>query len=405
MRAEVNLGSHGSGSGGHIFLTGATGGVGGRILLEILRYTSLDCHCLVRAGGETQARDRLAWILKIYGMAEDEYGRCRGRIRPVPGDVALPRLGLDSETYDGLARTVGLVIHMAADINLVASYPKLHATNVGGTNQIIEFCLHGGCSLAHGSTYGVIGDRIYREGTVFGEDDLDIGQRFPESHYQRTKFEAEQAVRNAGSRGLRWIILRLGDVMGDSRTGAYPLDGTGPVGIYYDMFKTILETGIAPFSEDRVYITPVDYAARATLYLALNPAARGSTFHIVNADQNRFYQVFNVMVECGYALRMFPIGEYAQLFGKNRVWRQGKIYRSIFTRMMTGFPFLPGRVESARIGVEKAEGLLGPAGIVCPSPDYNLLATYLNFCIQAGYLPSPADQRPLAEIRENRMGN
>lgn len=367
--------------------------------MEILRYTAADCHCLVRAGEEDKAHKRIARILKIYGMEEDEYRRYRVRILPVLGDLTLEHFGLDSETYDVLARNMDLVIHMAADINLAASYGKLYPTNVEGTNRVIDFCLKSGCPLAHGSTYGVIGDRIYQRGYVFSEDELNIGQRFPESHYQRTKFEAEQEVHKADFQGLRWIILRFGDVMGDSRSGAYPLDGKRVIGIYYDMLKSILETGIAPFSEDRFYITPVDYAARATLYLALNPDAYRSTFHILDSKQSCFYRILNLLVECGYALRIVPVNEYAELFGKNRVWRQGKIYRSIFTRMMTGLPPLPGQVESARMCVRKTERLLSPAGIHCAPPDYNLMATYLNFCIQSGFLPSPADQRPLAEIR------
>jgi thioester reductase-like protein len=391
--------SHESGLARDIFLTGATGVVGGRILMEILRYTTSACHCLVRAGTPGEADERISRILRMYGMEEDEYRRHRSRVIPVPGDLTRDRFGLDSEAYDGLVQKASLVIHMAADINMVASYAKLRGTNIDGTDRIVEFCLQSGCPVVYGSTYGIIGNRIYERGYVFGEDELDMGQKFSESHYPRTKLEAEQQIRKAGSRGLRWIILRLGDVMGDSRSGAYPLDGKGMGGIYYDMLKTILETGIAPFSEDRFYITPVDYAARATLYLALNQDAYRSTFHILNADQHCFYYIVNLLVECGYAVRMFPVGEYAQLFGKNRVWREGNVYRSIFTRMMAGLPPLPGRVECARVSVSRAERLLSPASIHCAPLDYNLMATYLNFCIRSGYLPSPADQRPLAEIR------
>jgi len=382
-----------------IFLTGATGVVGGRILMEILRYTDAECQCLVRATDESRAQERIGRILETYGMEEHEYQERRGRIHPVLGDITLDRFGLNRDIYDGLARKAGLVIHMAADTNLLASYSKLHPTNVKGTEHIIEFCLQSGCPLAHGSTYGVIGDKVYRREYVFREEELYIGQRFPESHYSRTKFEAEQKVHEAGSRGLRWTILRYGDVMGDSRSGAYPLNGKGSIGLYYDIFKTIVETGIAPFLEDRLYITPVDFAARATLYLAMNPDAYRSTFHILNSEQRCFYHIINLLVECGYSLRVFPAVDYKQLFQKNRVWRSGKIYRSIFTRLVTGFPFLPNHVESALVSVHEAERLLLAAGIRCASPDYNLMATYLNFCIRSGYLPSPADQRPLAEIR------
>jgi thioester reductase-like protein len=388
-----------SGFTGNIFLTGATGVVGGRILMEILRYTAADCRCLVRAKDPMHADQRLAGILKIYGMPQQEYRTYQGRIHSVLGDIALPRFGLDKDPYDSLERNVSLVIHMAADLNLVSSYPKLYRTNVEGTDHVIEFCLQSGCLLVYGSTYGVLGDKIYQRGYVFAEDATDIGQKFPESHYQRTKFEAEQQIRKAGSRGLHWIVLRLGDILGDSRSGAYPLDGTGTIGIYYDIFKTVIETGIAPFLEDRFYATPVDYAARAAFYLALNPDACASTFHIVNSEQVFFYQIMNLLVECGYALRTFPFNEYKALFAENRVRHLGKIYRSIFTRMITGLPFLPDQVESARISVLRAERLLVPAGIVCAPPDYNLIATYLNFCIENGYLPSPSEQRPLAEIR------
>ncbi len=401
MRGEESMNCRRPGPGFHgsVFLTGATGIVGGRVLVEILRFTDADCRCLVRAGDETRARQRLARILKIYGMPEYEYEGLRGRILPVLGDVSLKRFGLDDETYDALARSVSLTIHLAADISLAASYSKLSPTNVEGTNHIIEFCLHSGCPLAHASTFGVIGDKIYDQGFVFREDELDVGQRFPESNYQRTKFEAEQLAHKAESRGLRRVVLRFGDVLGDSRNGAYPLDGNSSTGIFHDMLKTILETGVAPFSEDRLYITPVDYAARATLYLALHPDAHGSTFHIVNPDQPRLYHIINLLVECGYALRVFPIGEYARLFRKNRVWLKGEIYHSIFTRMMVGAPLILNRVESARICVREAERLLLPAGVVCAPVDYNLVATYLNFCIRSGYLPSPSNQRPLAEIR------
>jgi len=66
--------------------------------------------------------------------------------------------------------------------------------------------------------------------------------------------------------------------------------------------------------------------------------------------------------------------------------------------MMTGLPFLKDQVGYARMCVREAERLLLPAGIGCASPDYNLMATYLNYCIQSGYLPSPSKQKPLAEI-------
>lgn len=53
---------------------------------------------------------------------------------------------------------------------------------------------------------------------LFLEDQLDTGQTF-QNHYEHTKFEAEQLVRNAIADGLPATIYRPGIVVGDSVTG------------------------------------------------------------------------------------------------------------------------------------------------------------------------------------------
>lgn len=382
----------------NIFLTGVTGIVGGRILLEILRYTSANCYCLVRDKDRQQAHKRIVYILNIYGMQEQEYLRWQNRLNIVLGDVSQARFALDACDYSHMVQQIEITIHMAANINLLASYSKLYKTNVEGTNNIIEFCLESGCPLIHGSTYSVIGDKIYQQNIIFTENQLNIGQKFPESNYERSKFEAEQIIHQATSKGLRWVILRLGEVMGDSSNGSFPLEGTSSPSLYYNIFKTVIETGIAPFCEDRYYITPVDYAAKATLYSALNASIYQSTLHIVNPIQNHFYQVMNLLVECGYSLRILPYTEYKQIFSQNKIQSKGKAYHSLFTRMITGFPYIPNQVESAKIDTRQTDQILHSAGICCPLLHYNLIAIYLNFCIINKYIPAPSEQRPLPEI-------
>ncbi len=72
--------------------------------------------------------------------------------------------------------------------------------NVGGTRTVIELARDAGrlARVVHWSTAMVSGDR---HGTIY-EEDLDAGQHFHNA-YERTKYEAEQLVRNAMAASCR----------------------------------------------------------------------------------------------------------------------------------------------------------------------------------------------------------
>jgi len=76
-----------------IFLTGATGVLGGRVLHELLRSTDATIYCLVRAENDELAKERLADTLQIYDVAGESFADFNDRVRPVIGDVSLPAPG------------------------------------------------------------------------------------------------------------------------------------------------------------------------------------------------------------------------------------------------------------------------------------------------------------------------
>src|SRR5207247_6389267 len=86
--------------------------------------------------------------------------------------------------------------------------------NVDGTRHVLDFAER--CPslqrFHYVSTCYVSG----RHHGVFGEDDLDVGQRF-NNFYEETKFLAEVEVRRRS--GLPVTIYRPSVVVGDSRTG------------------------------------------------------------------------------------------------------------------------------------------------------------------------------------------
>src|SRR5260221_222434 len=108
-----------------LFLTGATGVLGGRVLYELLRSTDATIHCLVRAENDEQAKERLAHALQIYDVEGESFADFNDRVKPVIGDVSLPRLGLDIRTYHKVLTGLDCVVHIAANVNLVDTASSL----------------------------------------------------------------------------------------------------------------------------------------------------------------------------------------------------------------------------------------------------------------------------------------
>jgi thioester reductase-like protein len=384
-----------------VFLTGATGVLGGRVLYELLRSTHATIHCLVRAGNDELAKEKLANALQIYDLANEFSDALDDRVKPIIGDVSLPRLGLDSRTYHKVLTGLDCVLHIAANVNLIDTAPSLERINVRGTAHVIELCLEADLPLVYTSSYAVAGMLAFQPGLVFRESDLDVGQDFATLNYARSKFEAEKLIHAAGNKGLRWVITRPGNIFGDSVTGAYPLTSPTVTGIYYDIFRTVTTTGLAMFQTDLLDMTPVDYVAEATVALIFEPGAFGKTFHLVNPDVKAFYEVINLLVEYGYRIRFLPFCEYVELFSNRRVLHQGKAYSSFFTAMARHFQnyFNDDRFRwAATFDISNVQSILEPRGIKCPKINLDLLSSYLEYCIAADYLPSPGNQGILAEV-------
>lgn len=121
---------------------------------------------------------------------------------------------------------VDMVLHAAAITNLNGDYETVSEVNITGTKEIIDFTLKTANKyLVFVSTHMIIGDKWYSESNLFYDEKmLNINQTFDGLGYQRSKYEAEIMVREATSKGLKWNIMRVGNVMGRSYDGAFPLN-------------------------------------------------------------------------------------------------------------------------------------------------------------------------------------
>jgi thioester reductase-like protein len=322
-------------------------------------------------------------VLRAYDEDQAYSGEFERRVTVVVGDVARARLGLDVGAHRELASGLDLVIHAAARTSLHGVYEELAQVNVEGTRHLVELALATPqARLLHVSSHAVIGDRLHRPGT-FTEDDLDVGQGFEGLGYARSKLEAERIVRAAGADGLRWVIVRPGNVFGESATGRYPLDGIGVPGLYYDLLRAIIALGAAPDTRQPFDVTPVDYLSAAIANVGLERAEAHATYHLVNPDRTSFRDVVLGLRELGYDLELVRPEEFLRRARE----RAGEL-RSLSLELLLFNPALLADADGATISSERTRQVLGAAGVECP-PVQRLLSTYVEYCAARGYLPAP----------------
>src|ERR1700694_1938508 len=91
-----------------LFLTGATGLIGGALLHRFVSHTRAKVYCLVRQLGTEQAPlERLFSPLKRSIAAE----QLHDRVVPVPGDLRKPNLGIEPRLLVSLKRDIDIVFH------------------------------------------------------------------------------------------------------------------------------------------------------------------------------------------------------------------------------------------------------------------------------------------------------
>lgn len=379
---------------GNVLLTGATGVLGGRVLLEVLHQMDANVYCLVRAPNVVAGMQRLQKILSVYDPHGHHSAEIEARVIPVLGDITQDKLGMKYAEYDDLAMKVDLMIHGAASVNLIASYNKLAPINVKGTEHAVEFCLTGVIPLVYVSSYSVIGSRLYEENFVFRESHFDVGQKFYDGmSYEESKFEAERLVRQCTAKGLHWVIVRPGNIFGDSETGCYPLAGVTEVGIYYSIIKTIVETGYCFNNTENFDITPVDYVAKALLYAGIHiSATHGKTYHLTNPRCGTFNDLTRLLRECRYTIRELSPEKYFAALFEERMMRDGRPYSSRFTSLLSLVEDDEDLVEYARFDTSEIQALTCAGNVDFPRVDVRLMQRYINYCIQVGFLDPPERQ-------------
>jgi nucleoside-diphosphate-sugar epimerase len=207
----------------NIFLTGATGFLGGQIAYDLLTTTAARVHCLARAQADQSAvarvLSRLRRIARTLGRSEAEAhaevdAQLGVRLSVHDGDIVRPMLGLSERVHGELA--VDEIWHVAASVDfLPARRRQTFEANVDGTKAMLRFAdARNVRCFNYVSTAFVAGEQ---RGTIF-EGPADASWP-PNNPYEESKRVAEDLLLQHHARtGMAHRILRPTVIVGDSRS-------------------------------------------------------------------------------------------------------------------------------------------------------------------------------------------
>jgi thioester reductase-like protein len=379
---------------GVIFLTGATGFLGAYLLSELLRRTSQDVVCLVRAASLDEGLRRIKTALsRIERFNEEDLLR----VRALLGDVASPQLGLSKASVNWLMPRVSSIYHCAASVNWAAPLEALRAANVESVREILHLAAPNNAAVHFISSLGVYpfesshGEFI--EDTLGALEDLRLG-------YFQSKWVAEKLLEEARKKGFQVSIYRPGLIAGDSVSG---LDTEGEGQLFYSFLRGCIELGSVPRLDKALDLIPVDYTASAIIALSLKTKPGGS-YNLFNSKPMNQLALYRSIRERGFSLQELPYAEWREQVmtlpksaPKNPLARFAGYYKSLTELRMRTME----RRTASRLPVrdDNTQKHLG-GEIKCPPFDDALLCTYLEFYLSKGMLPKP--QAPLGAAPELR---
>ncbi|HEU5376092.1 MAG TPA: amino acid adenylation domain-containing protein [Ktedonobacteraceae bacterium] len=366
----------------NVLLTGASGFLGTFLLADLLKHTSANVYCLVRARHSEHARQKLQRSLEDALEWQPEFS---ARIKPVIGDLALPRLGLSEETSEELARCIDAIYHNGAQVNMLYPYEELKAANVQGTREIISLATRYRVKPLHYiSTLSVFPHKgETRIQYVREQDSLDDFHEHIRDGYAQSKWVAEKIVTIARSRGLPVVIYRPGRITGHSQSGFWRSED-----VLYRMIKGCLQLGMCPIfsTNDTLEMTPVDFVSRAIVSLSGRKSSPGQSFHLCcpPGAEARINEIMTWLTSAGYQLQQVQYGAWFAELTRALSNGQENVLAEILPLLPQ--PGKPPQDASQRLLIVQDNKYtmktLARAAITCPPVDEHLLRTYIAYMVQ-----------------------
>ncbi|MBH0171367.1 SDR family oxidoreductase [Fictibacillus sp. 18YEL24] len=282
----------------NIFLTGATGFLGGRLIQNLAR----EGHTLYVLARNLQKAEQL-----LHKTAD-----LNGVIHIIQGDITAPHLGMTKEAEQELTDKIDVFYHMAALVKFDLDLKdELFQINYTGTQHALHAAKNMGVShFYYVSTAYTLGK------DEFAKEELHSLSNDFNNPYEESKCKAEHLCMEFTDR-FNVSILRPAIIIGDSKTGEADSKFT-----LYGLLRS-LEVFKKRFQRkgmgDRVFhllceegstqnLVPVDYVADV-LSGVLKKGRETKIYHITNNNPPLSADVFQVMREKA-GLELFKLAPY-----------------------------------------------------------------------------------------------
>ena len=255
---------------GDVLLLGATGYLGIHVFRELLEHTDGKIYCLVRAREGKSAGERFQELLKFY-FAEDYAEQLGSRIFLIEADATDPKA---LENFRPVGESI-TVINCAASVKHFARDNEIEKTNLETVRNLIHWCLDNNARLVHVSTESVFGHPtggVPRDGLVYDEHMLYVGQIYEDNQYVKSKFLAERLIyEQILNAGLNAKVLRAGNLAPRSTDGHFQINGAS--NNYMNTLKGFRALGMVPYdvTVTSTEFSPIDKVAEAVLLLSKTP--------------------------------------------------------------------------------------------------------------------------------------
>lgn len=211
----------------NVFMTGATGFLGSRILHQLCSDANVRKIAVhVRSKSSEQALGRIIQSASLAGWSAKQY---LAKIEAWPGDLTKQKLGLQPDQWRRLCgyghsrERITAIIHNGATVNWSASWSSLKATNVDSTVELLNAASQSAFLL----------DFVYVSGgqqlRVEEDNDEDIAEEVAQFNgYAQTKFLSELIVKRYASAVApsqqRVSVIKPGYIIGSAAEGTAVTD-------------------------------------------------------------------------------------------------------------------------------------------------------------------------------------
>ncbi|GGB68335.1 SDR family oxidoreductase [Fictibacillus barbaricus] len=282
----------------NIFLTGATGFLGGRLIQNLSR----EGHTLYVLARNLEKAEQL--IQKTADL--------KGSIHIIQGDITVPHLGITKEVEKELLNKIDVFYHMAALVKFDLDLKEeLFQINYSGTKHALDAAKKMGVShFYYVSTAYTLGKDEY------AKEELHSLDRAFNNPYEESKCKAEHLCMEYKD-SYHITILRPAIIIGDSKTGEADSKFT-----LYGLLRS-LEVFKKRFQRkginDRIFhllceegstqnLVPVDYVADV-LSGVLRKGRENNIYHITNSQPPLSADVFQIMREKA-GLEIYKLAPY-----------------------------------------------------------------------------------------------